>query len=121
MYHGKYNNLQWWHPFSLTDKTYLLTLFRHVTRHRVCLICHLFYFRQSINDLSANHLHVKSSSSHATHRLTSVTKDNEVKKDLIKHNLIEEETTEIGKVHFRKYMNEIQIAVSVDEGKDVTT
>ncbi|XP_048752627.2 ATP-binding cassette sub-family C member 3-like isoform X3 [Ostrea edulis] len=64
----------------------------------------VFDLRQSINDLSANHLHVKSSSSHATHRLTSVTKDNEVKKDLIKHNLIEEETTEIGKVKWKQFM-----------------
>lgn len=61
------------------------------------------YFRQSLNDLSKRHLHVTSSTSLSTETLESVMAD-KVNKDDIKHTLIEEETTETGKVHVRTYI-----------------
>ncbi|XP_048752639.2 ATP-binding cassette sub-family C member 3-like isoform X2 [Ostrea edulis] len=64
----------------------------------------VFDLRQSINDLSRKHLHIKSTSSHATERLSSVATDKEVKKDIRKHTLIEEETMESGKVKWKQFM-----------------
>jgi hypothetical protein len=56
------------------------------------------HFRQSINDLSTKHHHAKSTSNHIRERVSSVTSDKDVKKEAMKHNLIEEETVESGKV-----------------------
>lgn len=74
------------------------TLFRPTTKRSLFLICDLSYFRQSINDLSARELPVKSNPSLATEGRVSVTADKELKKNIGKDILIDEETTETGKV-----------------------
>ncbi|XP_056008627.1 ATP-binding cassette sub-family C member 3-like [Ostrea edulis] len=63
----------------------------------------IFDLRQSLNDLSKRHLHVTSSTSLSTETLESVMAD-KVNKDDIKHTLIEEETSETGKVKWKQFM-----------------
>ncbi|XP_061189750.1 multidrug resistance-associated protein 1-like [Saccostrea echinata] len=63
-----------------------------------------FDLRQSINDLNVKHLKIKSSSSIATDRQTSVNLESVAKKNNVKDNLIEEESTETGQVKWQRFM-----------------
>ncbi|XP_056008623.1 multidrug resistance-associated protein 1-like isoform X2 [Ostrea edulis] len=63
-----------------------------------------FDLKQSINDLSARELPVKSNPSLATEGRVSVTADKELKKNIGKDILIDEETTETGKVKWKQFL-----------------
>ncbi|XP_061188834.1 multidrug resistance-associated protein 1-like [Saccostrea echinata] len=60
--------------------------------------------RQSINDLNTKHLKMKSTSIIATERQTSVNLQRVTKKNNVKDNLIEEESTETGQVNWQRFM-----------------
>jgi hypothetical protein len=63
-------------------------------------LIYISYFRQS--DLIRKQHHVRSTSSHTREKVSSVNSDKDAMKDVVKHNLIEEEAMESGKVHVRK-------------------